>query len=272
MFTHRSALVLAVGLLACAGCDPSDSTTETLTVEVIAADTVVPGTSLDVGEPVATFDASSSSSDLSTGTSKLIALPVATATVIVESEDDETTQTTDATGVTEFSSTKAKLEIVRKIIVEAPGYKRIVLKHHQLKEALFGKKKEALGKKKQSKFTLQIAMKRSAPAIVFHTFKGSVSTQTAQVADVQVSQGGTVIFSGTTTTVAGISTYAGLIVPDLSASTTYSYSVSAQGFRPVSGTVTTNADATAVEVDVLLVPVISVNGGNNGGTTTKPLP
>ena len=237
MFTRRWALLFAIGLVNCTGCQ---SPNVFLDVLVVAADT---------------------------GDTPSTQLPVNNANVTLTFADgSSTTQQTDSTGNTSFRlaipGTSRQTTPVS-ISVTAPGYQDV-------------------GAVNVSQFnvnqttTLTVPMHFSAPAIVFHTSTGSSANPVAQVADVQVSQGGRTIFSGTTTTVAGISTYAGLVVPNLPTpppTTPYSYIVSAQGFQTANGTVTTHADATAVPVDVLLVPSgVGGQGPTGGNDPNKPLP
>jgi hypothetical protein len=101
--------------------------------------------------------------------------------------------------------------------------------------------------------SVRVALTRTAPALVFHTFSGSTANPAAQAASVQVSLGSQSVFTGSTTTV-GNPGYDAVTVPNLKPSATYTYTVSASGFASITGTKTTNADATATEVDVLLLP------------------
>jgi hypothetical protein len=97
-----------------------------------------------------------------------------------------------------------------------------------------------------------VTLDRSAPALVFHTYTGSGTTQSPQAATVAVALNNTNVFSDSTISVAG-QNYDAVMVPNLKASTTYSYTVTASGFATVAGTQMTPANSTAAEVDVGLV-------------------
>jgi hypothetical protein len=116
-----------------------------------------------------------------------------------------------------------------------------------------------------------VTLDRSAPALVFHTSTGSGNTQSAQAATVSVSLNNTTVLTDSTVSVAG-QNYDAVMVPNLKASTTYSYAVSASGFATVVGTAKTPADNTAVEVDVQLVGEAKVEFDTSNAATRAAQP